>query len=123
MALNGKEIFPPSCDILNEYDTKNLISRCNNEFIIYDTLFRPTFSMSDVESLKPTILSDYFIFGLIDGWRNKYGIIDINKKIIIEPKWTEISLATCDSIAYCHSDSTDFVSEIVSKKSFSNTSC
>ena len=118
MALNGEEIFPLSCNIVNEYSTKNLISRCNSEFVIYDTSLQAKFSMSDVESLRPTKLDNYFIFGLKDGWRNKYGIIDINKKIIIEPKWTEISLATCDSIAYCYKDSTTSYQKLSQKNPF-----
>lgn len=118
MALNGEEIFPLSCNIVNEYSTKNLISRCNSEFIIYDTSLQAKFSMSDVESLRPTKLDNYFIFGLKDGWRNKYGIIDINKKIIIEPEWTEISLATCDSIAYCYTDSTTSLQKLSQKNPF-----
>jgi len=118
MALDGEEIFSTSCDIVNEYDTKNLISRCNSEFIIYDISLQAKFSMSDVESLRPTKLGDYFIFGLKDGWRNKYGIIDINKKIIIEPKWTEISIANCDSIAYCYSDSTTSYQKLFQKNPF-----
>lgn len=118
MALNGEEIFPISCDIVNEYDTKNLISRCNSEFIIYDISLQAKFSMSDVESLRPTKLGDYFIFGLKDGWRNKYGIIDINKKIIIEPKWTEISIVPCDSIVYCLADSTVTFQKLSQKNPF-----
>ncbi|HLO52876.1 MAG TPA: hypothetical protein VK169_01235 [Saprospiraceae bacterium] len=80
MALNGEEIFPPTCDIMNDYTAQKLVTRCSSEFVIYDTLLRPTFSMSNVESLRPTKLDNYFIFGLKDGWRTKYGIIDINKK-------------------------------------------
>ena len=118
MALNGEEIFPISCDIVNEYDTKNLISRCNSEFIIYNTSLQPKFSMSNVESLRPTKLGDYFIFGFKDGWRNKYGIIDINKKIIVEPKWNEISIVPCDSIVYCLSDSTVTFQKLSQKNPF-----
>jgi hypothetical protein len=118
MALNGEEIFPPTCDIMNDYTTQKLVSRCSSEFVIYDTLLRPTFSMSNVESLRPTKLDNYFIFGLKDGWRTKYGIIDINKKIIIEPKWNEISLATCDSIAYFYSDSITYYQKLSQNNPF-----
>ncbi len=105
MTLSGEEIIKPRCEITNHYGAKMISVWCDEKVIIRDSLMNEIFTIENAEDCTPIVSKQLYIIGYKDQWRRKYGVVDENKNVIIELKWTSITWANCNDLLYMENDS------------------
>ncbi len=105
MTLSGEEIIKPHCEITNHYGAKMISVWCDENVVMRDSLLNEIFTIENAEDCTPIVSKQMYIIGYKDQWRRKYGVVDENKNVIIEPKWTSITWANCNDLLYMENDS------------------
>lgn len=112
MTCEGKEVFSPSCNINFQAEQKMVVTHCDKDFVIRDSLLNPVFSMDSIESLLPTNYPDLFNFGIKKSWRTQYGLINKDKKVLIPAEWNKIILPKCNDFVHLINDSMQVITKL-----------
>lgn len=113
MKLDGEEIINPDHNFFSYHkDYHKIITKQDQTITLFDSLFNPLFTMEGAEDLILTDIPSWYVFTKKYSSGKKYGLINNNHKILLNPVWNEIYVAKHDSLVMALNDSVKFIFRI-----------
>lgn len=80
-----------------------------DRYTVLDSNFTQILEVDSINSLQLSKSDQYFKFSVKDGWRQKYGLMDLNGKYLIPPIWNKINVSNCKDFAELGTDTSSFI--------------